>query len=304
MRHAALLVALGLLGMLGAPAAAQHEGGHGGPGGPGGGGTDAAGGAASVRIGFVTMSPARVDIVTGEDVMWMNDSTQVHTVTADDNSFDSGRLTSSQTFSRRFTAAGEAPYFCTLHAGMQGVVATHDLLLEPPPTAASPKRPFVLAGRAGSALGAGAPVSLEADRGAGFEPVASTTIEADRTFEARFVPTATATYRAVAGKLTSPPIDLPVLDRRITLTTRRVKRQAMLRVNVTPAAPGGFVVLQLYLPERFGWWPIQRARLDRHSTAHFTVRSRRHLQARAILTLPDGATRLAVSRTAHLGWGS
>ena len=43
-------------------------------------------------------------------------------------------------------------------------------------------------------------------------------------------------------------------------------------VRASPASPGTRVVLQLRLRERFGWWPVARARLDRRSRAQFTVR--------------------------------
>jgi hypothetical protein len=56
------------------------------------------------------------------------------------------------------------------------------------------------------------------------------------------------------------------------------------------------VVLQLHLPERFGWWPVRRARLDGSSRARFVVRTRRRVRARVVLTRPDGATPLALSR--------
>jgi plastocyanin len=288
MRRATLLVLLGL-GLLGAPAAAQHAAGH------------AGAAAAEVSIGFDRVTPLRVDVVTGETVMWTNDSVRVHTATADDASYDSGRLSTTDTFSHTFTAAGEVPYHCSLHPVIRGVVAVHDLLLNAPPTAASTGRSFVLSGRAGSAVAPQTPVSLQADAGAGFAPVATTVVGPDGTFSATFTPTATATYRAVAGAVTSPSIDLLVLDRRIGLTTQRARGRTVLRANVAPASRGGHVVLQLFLPERFGWWPVQRARLDGSSSARFSVRTRRRLQARVVLTLPDGATRLAVSRTVHVG---
>jgi hypothetical protein len=123
----------------------------------------------------------------------------------------------------------------------------------------------------------------------------------DATFSVRFVPAATATYRAVAGAATSPPVQLIVLDRRVALSARRANGRVVLRARVTPASPGDHVALQLFLPERFGWWPVHAARLDRASSARFPVRTRRRLQARVVLTLPDGATRLAVSRTVHVG---
>jgi plastocyanin len=298
MRRAALLAILGLgMALLGPPAAAQHGAGHG-MGGSADAGADAD--AAAVHIDFAALSAAHVDVVAGERVTWTNDSARVHTVTADDASFDSGRITSSQTFSHRFTAAGEAAYHCVLHPFIQGTVGVHDLLLEQPAAAASPKRPFVLEGRASSVLAAGTAVSLEADRGAGFAPVAATTVRPDGSFAATFVPTTTATYRAVAGTVTSPPLELLVLDRRIALTARRASGAIVVRARVTPASQGGHVALQLFLPERFGWWPVRRARLNGASSARFSVRTHRRLQARVVLTLPDGATRLAVSRTVHV----
>ncbi|HTN25752.1 MAG TPA: hypothetical protein VL120_17325 [Solirubrobacteraceae bacterium] len=290
MRRAGLLLVLLGLGF-GAPAAAQHAADHG-------------GGAvqAQVVIGFDRVTPAQLDVVAGDTVMWTNESVRVHTVTADDESFDSDRIASGDSFVHHFDAVGEVAYHCKLHPVIQGVVAVHDLLLAPPPGAASPKRSFVLKGRASSALAAGTPVSLEADSGAGFAPVASATLAADGTFSATFVPTTTASYRAVAGAVTSPPVELLVLDRRVAVTTaRRPGGRVDVRATVAPASRGGHVVLQFFLPERFGWWPVRRARLDAASSARFTVRTKRGLQARVVLTLPDGATRLAVSRTVRVG---
>lgn len=287
MRRAALLV-LAALALAGAPAAAQHAGDH-------------AASAHAVSIGFDRVAPARIDIVTGEAVTWTNDSVRTHTATADDGRFDSGRILSAERYTNSFDAPGDVPYHCSLHPSIQGVVGVHDLLLEPPAAAASPRRSFVLRGRAGGALAAGTPVSVEADTGAGFAPVAATTLGSDATFAVSFVPAATATYRAVAGAATSPAVELLVLDRAITLRARRAGRATLLRTDVAPNARGGHVALQLYLPERFGWWPVRRARLDARSRASFTVRTRRHLRARVVLTLPDGATRLAVSRSVRVG---
>ena len=284
---AAVAVALALA-VLGSPAAAQHAADH-------------AAAPVDVSIGFDRVSPVRLDVVAGETVMWTNDSVRTHTVTADDESFDSGRLGTGDTFTRSFDATGEIAYHCSLHPVIQGVVAVHDLLLEAPPAPAAPGRPFVLHGRAGPALAPGTPISLEADSGAGFAPVASAPLADDGTFLASFTPTATATYRAVAGAAASPPVQLVVLDRKIAVTTRRSGRATVIAATVAPASRGADVVLQLYLPERFGWWPVRHRRLDAASRASFSVRTRRRLQARVVLTLPDGATRLALSRTVRVG---
>jgi len=45
-----------------------------------------------------------------------------HTVTADDNSFDSGNIGAGGSYSRTFSVAGTFNYHCTIHAGMNGKV--------------------------------------------------------------------------------------------------------------------------------------------------------------------------------------
>lgn len=290
---AALLLALGLA----APAASQHaDGGHD----AGGYGAASSGETHTATVGFDSVRPTRLDILTGESVRWTNTSARTHTVTADDDRFDSGRLGASATYTHRFDTPGDAPYHCVLHPSIRGIVAVHELLLETPGQAAVPSRAFPLAGR--TALPAGTPVSIEADSGAGFAPVASAEVGDDGRFGARLVPAATATYRAVAGALTSPPVSLLVLDRRVALTVRRASHgRVRLHVALTPASRGGRVVLQLYLPARFGWWPVQQAKLGSDSAASFTLRPKRRLRARVHYTLPDGATTLATSRTVHVG---
>ena len=281
---AGLLLALAALA---APAASQH----------GAGPADEP--AVRASIGFDAVKPQRLDVLTGDSVTWTNDSVRAHTVTADDGSFDSGRIIPDATFNRRFTVVGEAPYHCTLHPFIRGVVGVHTLLLTPPTQAAASNREFPLAGRA--ALPAGTTVTIEADRGAGFRPVVTSAVQPDGTFVANFVPGTTATYRAVAGTDVSTPVTLLVLDRSISLQAQRGRHRVLIRTRVTPAAPGAHVVLQLFLREHFGWWPVQRAKLDGSSAAKFSVRLGRRVAARVLFTLPDGATPLAVSRTVRLG---
>jgi hypothetical protein len=68
-----------------------------------------------------------------------------------------------------------------------------------------------------------------------------------------------------------------------------------LGVHVDPANPGARVSLQFRLRERFGWWTVARARLDKRSNARFVVRRSRAVRARIVLTLNDGWTPLAAS---------
>lgn len=275
------------LGLAVAPAHSQH------------GGDQPAASETRVSIGFASVAPSRLDVLTGDSVTWVNDSVRPHTATADDGSFDSGRMIPTGRFSHAFTAPGEVPYHCVLHPFIRGVVSAHRVLLDVPAQPAASDRAFPLTGRA--AMTAGTAVSIQADRGAGFTPVATTTLRADGTFVAPVIPGTTSTYRAVAGDAASAPVTLLVLDRRVALRTRRARHRIVVRASVAPASAGAPVVLQLYLRERFGWWPVQRGRLDDASVANFSLRLGRRVAARVLLTLPDGATPLAVSRTLRLG---
>jgi hypothetical protein len=254
----------------------------------------------AVSIGFATYAPAALDVLVGEPVTWANDSVRAHTVTADDASFDSGRLISGQRFTRAFTAEGEVPYHCELHAGMVGTIGVHTLLLDVPRHAAAPGRAFPLTGRA--ALPQGTSVVIEADAGGGFAPVGQASVRADGSYATAVTPATSGRYRAVAGTAASPEVPLTVLDHRITLAVRRLAGgRVALSTRVTPAAPGGTVVLQLFLPEHFGWWPVRQLRLGRDSRAAVVLRLRRRVAARLLLTLPDGATPLAITPVRRVG---
>jgi plastocyanin len=250
-------------------------------------------------IGFAAVAPQHLDVLAGDTVQWTNDSVRTHTVTADDGAFDSGRIIPSATFSRMFTALGDVPYHCVIHPFIRGDVRVNRLLLAAPAQPAASNRPFPLTGRA--ALPRGTNVTIEADRGAGFAPVATTTAQPDGTFVASVVPGSTAAWRAVAGSDASPPVTVLVLDRTIAVRARRDGRRLLVRASVSPASAGAPVVLQLFLPEHFGWWPVQRTTLGKASTARFALRLHRRVAARVLLTLPDGATPLAISRTVRVG---
>ncbi len=247
--------------------------------------------AASVAIGFSTYTPAHVTVVSGERVRFSNDSVRDHTVSADDDSFDSGRLSAGEHYDLATKTPGSFPYHCSLHPGITGSVNVRTLLLTPPAGAASPGRAFPLRGR--TSLPPRTELTIEADG----RPTGTATVADDGTFTATITPSTTASYRAVAGDEASNAVQLVVQDRKVVLQ----QRGKTLTATVTPASQGGHVVLQLYLPHRFGWWPVQRARLDKHSRARFVLRTKRRYSARVRLTLPDGATPLAQSNTLRVG---
>lgn len=81
-----------------------------------------------------SFSPAGIKIKAGETVVWRNNGSNLHTVTADDSSFDSspsgGGMTSGSSFSHTFYKEGSFGYHCKIHAEMNGVVE----VVDPPDT--------------------------------------------------------------------------------------------------------------------------------------------------------------------------
>jgi plastocyanin len=254
-----------------------------------------------VSIGYANYSPAKIDVLAGDTVAWHNDSVRRHTVTHDGGAFDSGTIPTGSDFAHRVEQVGAFRYYCRIHAGIRGEVDAWELLLERPARPAEAAMPYPLRGRA--ALPPGTPVSIEADdgSGAGFRPVATTTTGSQGSFTAVVSPGATASYRAVAGDVASPAVELLVLNHSISAAARAAGKSSVVSVQVTPPDPGATIVLQLNLRERFGWWPVASAPLDRNSRARFKLLLGRRVSARARLTLSDGATALATSGLVRVG---
>jgi plastocyanin len=73
--------------------------------------------------------PAQVSVPAGETVVWTNNDSVGHTVTADDGSFDSNPtcgsvggacMTKGQTFQFTFSQPGKVAYYCRVHGGPGG----------------------------------------------------------------------------------------------------------------------------------------------------------------------------------------
>jgi hypothetical protein len=75
---------------------------------------------------------------------------------------------------------------------------------------------------------------------------------------------------------------------------------ARLTVSSLRPQPGARVMVQGFLRERFGWWPLARGRLDSKARARFALRRKSARRLRAVLTKPDGWTPLAVSNVVRL----
>jgi hypothetical protein len=257
-----------------------------------------------VSMGSGSFGPAQIDVLVGDNVAWRNNSTKTHNIMFGTEGFNSGRVPPRSGASHQFTAAGVYPYVCTIHDGMTGEVGVYPLVLDGP--ARRVRRGTSVALHVRAPEGAG-DVRIEADTGSGFQPLAVAGpaeggaheghVE-PRTVHANVVAAETAVYRAAFAGGVSNELRIEVTDAPdLAAKVRRGKRgTAVVTASASPSTPGARVVLQLKLRERFGWWPVDRARLDKRSRAQLSVRGHSGVPARVVLVGPDWATPLSESR--------
>ena len=75
-----------------------------------------------VAIKDVSYSPREIKIKKGDTVTWTNADERDHTVTADDGSFKSGKLSDGETFKQKFEKPGRYKYHCDYHPRMKATV--------------------------------------------------------------------------------------------------------------------------------------------------------------------------------------
>lgn len=81
----------------------------------------------TVQIVDFAFEPAMVMIERGTTVTWTNVGDRPHTVTADDGTFDSGRLDPGEQFNFTFDEPGTFTYVCGFHPEMQGTLMVADV---------------------------------------------------------------------------------------------------------------------------------------------------------------------------------
>jgi plastocyanin len=218
-------------------------------------------------------APGEADVLLGTAVVWQNSDSATHTVTADDDSFDSGHLRPGQEFTRTFSSTGTFAYHCTIHRFMRGRLSVYALVLR------GPERPL-LSGFATRLEGRAPPGSTEVvlERVSGAAAVevrrAAPSPEGSFAFAVRLG--APAAYRARSGNASSPVVGVPVAPH-VSLE----RSGGSFRVRAIPARPGSRVALQAYERERFTWATVARARLGRTSEAaiRFAGTGGAHLRA-------------------------
>src|SRR5687768_1166270 len=80
----------------------------------------------AVEIDERKFKPAKIKVKKGDTVVWTNDGEGDHTVTAKDESFDSGKIAVGEKFEQKFEKAGKFEYACEYHPRMKGVVEVVD----------------------------------------------------------------------------------------------------------------------------------------------------------------------------------
>jgi plastocyanin len=78
--------------------------------------------AVNVDIANFAFAPQQLTIHAGTTVTWINNDSAAHTVTADDGSFDSGRLATGAKFAFTFNQTGTFTYKCNFHSSMTATI--------------------------------------------------------------------------------------------------------------------------------------------------------------------------------------
>jgi plastocyanin len=236
--------------------------------------------AANVAMPGRFYAPANLDLLVGTTVTWQNQDSTSHTVTSDDDAFDSGYVPPGGTYERLFDKPGVFKFHCTIHRFMRGIVKVYSLVLVGPDRPLAAGTRLVLTGRAPAGT---SEVVLERTTGKGWQLIATSTLPADGTFVFRAVAEGPAHFRARAGKTASPVVRVEVAP---TVTVRVAGGRVSVATH--PARPGARAVLQAYDRERFTFLGTTSVRLGPGGTGS--------------LPLPPGPAHLRVLIAGSEGW--
>jgi plastocyanin len=73
-----------------------------------------------VSMKAAQFNPERISVPVGTTIVWTNDESIPHTVTAGDESWDSGVLQEGASYTLTFDTPGNYCYYCVLHPGHAG----------------------------------------------------------------------------------------------------------------------------------------------------------------------------------------
>ena len=76
----------------------------------------------AVKIKGFAFEPANLSINAGDSVVFTNEDSAPHTATADNGSFNTGRLDRGQAATLTFSGTGTFSYFCEFHPNMKAAI--------------------------------------------------------------------------------------------------------------------------------------------------------------------------------------
>ena len=82
----------------------------------------AGGGSNSIAIQGFAFQPETASVAAGTELTWTNEDPEAHTVTADNEAFDSGPIDPGQTYSVSVDESGAVTYLCAIHPSMKGTI--------------------------------------------------------------------------------------------------------------------------------------------------------------------------------------
>ncbi len=78
--------------------------------------------ATAVKAINFAFQPQTLSVKVGTVVTFQNNDSATHTFTANDGTFDSGRIAPGQSFSFTFASAGSFAFHCQIHSSMTGTI--------------------------------------------------------------------------------------------------------------------------------------------------------------------------------------
>ena len=76
----------------------------------------------AVAIKGMKFTPAVLEVAAGDTVTFTNEDSAPHTATANDGSFDTGRLGKGESATVEIAGAGTFDYICLIHRSMKGQI--------------------------------------------------------------------------------------------------------------------------------------------------------------------------------------
>ena len=229
--------------------------------------------AAEVTMPGRLFAPRDLDVLVGTNVTWRNSDATTHTVTEDEDEFDSGFVRPGGTFSVSFTEQGAFVYHCTIHRFMQGAVRVFRVVLR------GPEEPLPAGTRTrleGIAPAGTTEVVLERVSPGPRVVVGQAMPDVDGVFSFAVRAPEPRSYRVRTASASSPVVRVRAAPR-----VAVARRDAAIVVSARPSRAGSRVALQIYEPERFDFVTIARGRLDASSraTIRYAPAERAHVRA-------------------------